>query len=143
MIDLVQKILKGSKSLDGGLRLWELFPSSQLNLFTEHYSQFSNLAQTYISKAIVRSPEDKGTSVVQDLASSGCDQETISTIAADLMFGGVDTTAHTSMFVLYLLAVNPDKQEILHSQLQDQEGVESPYLRAVLKESMRLLPPAP
>lgn len=40
---------------------------------------------------------------------------------------------------LYLLAINPEKQEKLREEVMAQQG-KKPYMRACIKESMRLMP---
>lgn len=63
----------------------------------------------------------------------------------DLIQAGVDTTANQLAFILYNLATNPDKQEILSQEIR-QHGEElnhksihrMKYLKAVIKETHRL-----
>lgn len=70
---------------------------------------------------------------------------------AELMGAGVDTTATATQWLLHLLAINPDKQQILHEELKagmDSDGSvtpeflakKAPYLKACVKESLRLRP---
>ncbi|XP_017492981.1 PREDICTED: cytochrome P450 3A9-like, partial [Rhagoletis zephyria] len=70
---------------------------------------------------------------------------------------GFETTGTTIANVLYNLALNPDAQERLHSELEMAlEGVDEnssehfdivngkiPYLEAVIKETLRMTPPVP
>ncbi|KAJ7394491.1 hypothetical protein OS493_000305 [Desmophyllum pertusum] len=68
----------------------------------------------------------------------------------DVMFGGVDTTSNTMQWVLYMMAKNPDKQEILRQEvlsvLGDQNQAspttigQMPYLKACVRETLRLYP---
>ncbi|EDV24791.1 uncharacterized protein TRIADDRAFT_25545 [Trichoplax adhaerens] len=68
----------------------------------------------------------------------------------ELMGGGVDTSANTIMWVLYILGKNPDIQEKLYQevssvlkngQFPDSQSVQKmPYLKGVIKESERLYP---
>ena len=69
-----------------------------------------------------------------------------------LMLAGYETTAAALSFTLYLLAANPDKQQLLVDEvdsfgrdrkpsLEDLESL--PFLDACLKEGLRLYPPAP
>ena len=55
--------------------------------------------------------------MVRQLWSAGCDEETITSLAMDLMFGGVDNTTHSTIFALHLLATHPAIQEDLHTSL--------------------------
>jgi cytochrome P450 family 12 len=70
----------------------------------------------------------------------------------DSLIAGVDTTTTGLVSVLYGLAKNPEKQEILReevlkilpeksSKLTTQSLNNNPYLRAVVKEALRLNPP--
>lgn len=146
MIEMVQKILQGNKALDSGLRLWEIFPSKEFDQFFSNYKTFTQTAHKYITEASKRSPTCEK-SLISDLGQSGCDQETISVMAADLLFGGVDTTSHASIFALYLLATNQEKQEKLAQEISSTSCLSSnlltmSYLRAVMKESLRMMPAA-
>merc|ERR1712210_154882 len=96
MVDLVHRILERGKSLDSGFRLWEVLPSTSFREFCRLHKEFSLLTGNYIQEALHRN--DVGgkmvSSLVQQLAADGCDKKTISTMASDLMFGGVDNTSH-------------------------------------------------
>ena len=70
----------------------------------------------------------------------------------DSLIAGVDTTTTALASTLYMLAKNPEKQEILRkeilnilpeksSKLTPQSLNSVPYLRAVIKEALRLHPP--
>ncbi|CAD7090148.1 unnamed protein product [Hermetia illucens] len=72
-------------------------------------------------------------------------------MAVDMLFGGVETTSSTTTCLLYLLAKNPEKQEILRQEIMTKLPTKDslltvenmkhfPYLRACLKESLRMLP---
>ncbi|XP_053600111.1 cytochrome P450 CYP12A2-like isoform X2 [Plodia interpunctella] len=67
------------------------------------------------------------------------DEKVAHIMASDMLFAGVDTTANTIMYNLYLLAVNPKKQEKLREEVMSQND-KKPYLKACIKESLRLLP---
>uniref|UniRef100_H2XQG6 Cytochrome P450 n=2 Tax=Ciona intestinalis TaxID=7719 RepID=H2XQG6_CIOIN len=67
----------------------------------------------------------------------------------DLLSGGVDTTSNSAVFVLYLLSINPDKQEILRKEILEalkigktdgKDLMRMSYLHACMLESQRLLP---
>lgn len=73
-------------------------------------------------------------------------------MAIDMLTAGVDTTSSALSCILYCIAKNPEKQEKLREEImrvlptKDSElTVENmknlPYLRAVVKEGLRLFPP--
>lgn len=72
-------------------------------------------------------------------------------MAADMIGAGVDTTSSAVTTVWYNLARNPDKQEKLREEILkvlpnkdsklDIKSLDSiPYMRAVIKESLRMIP---
>ena len=68
----------------------------------------------------------------------------------DLLFAGVDTTSNTVQWVLYMMAKNPDKQDILRQEVLSVLGdttlatpttlTQMPYLKAWVRETLRLYP---
>ncbi|XP_076062598.1 putative cytochrome P450 301a1, mitochondrial [Oratosquilla oratoria] len=94
------------------------------------------------------------------LDTPGLSQEDVTTFLIDLIATGIDTTAHSMANTLYMLARNPEAQRRLQQEvdqavhctssladatrvpkLQPQQLASLPYLRAVLKETLRMLPP--
>lgn len=72
-------------------------------------------------------------------------------MVSDMLLAGVDTTATAVTNILYCLAKNPDKQRLLreeilkilpdkNTKLTAESMTNLPYMRAVIKESMRVLP---
>jgi len=75
--------------------------------------------------------------------------------AMNFLVAGRDTTACTLSFVFYLLALHPDKQQLLYeeikseapedgtppTQIQLKSGFQ--YLKAVVNETLRMYPPVP
>ena len=75
---------------------------------------------------------------------SGCPAAMVTAAAVELLFGGVDTTSHTVIFILYLLAASAEVQSKLYEELNQHQDIhDSQYLKAVIKEAMRMLPVAP
>lgn len=73
-------------------------------------------------------------------------------MCADALLAGVDTTASATLGILFCLAKNQDKQQKLREELlkilpgKDDKLTPDklrnmPYLRAVIKEGIRLFPP--
>ncbi|KFB35467.1 cytochrome P450 CYP12F4 [Anopheles sinensis] len=80
------------------------------------------------------------------------DREAAFVMSLDSLFAGVDTTSSGSTGVLYCLARNPEKQEKLRAELRKilptkdshltpDNMKNMPYLRACIKEGLRLFPP--
>uniref|UniRef100_A0A182INU6 Uncharacterized protein n=1 Tax=Anopheles atroparvus TaxID=41427 RepID=A0A182INU6_ANOAO len=80
------------------------------------------------------------------------DKEAAFIMSLDSLFAGVDTTSSGSTGVLYCLARNPERQEKLRAELRrilptkdshltPDNMKNMPYLRACIKEGLRLFPP--
>ncbi|XP_035915937.1 cytochrome P450 CYP12A2-like [Anopheles stephensi] len=80
------------------------------------------------------------------------DRKAAFTMSMDSLFAGVDTTSSGSTGVLYCLAQNPEKQEKLRAELRQimpekntpltpDRMKNMPYLRACIKEGLRMYPP--
>ncbi|XP_037774060.1 cytochrome P450 302a1, mitochondrial-like, partial [Penaeus monodon] len=87
------------------------------------------------------------------LMTEGLTREDVITLILDMLVAGIDTTAHTLGFTLYLLARNPQVQAKLQEEIDtvlgDHEGPLLPkhmaqfsYLKAVIREALRIFPPA-
>ncbi|XP_052737948.1 cytochrome P450 CYP12A2 isoform X2 [Bicyclus anynana] len=66
------------------------------------------------------------------------DRDVAVTLANDLILAGVDTSANTSLGILYHLAANLEKQNKLREEVLSKQT--STYLKACIKEGMRLYP---
>ena len=85
------------------------------------------------------------------LSSGNLTKEDLLASVIDILFGGVETTSNTMQWVLYMLARNPEKQAILRQEVLSVLGEQShaspdtiaqmPYLRAWVRETLRLYPP--
>ena len=85
------------------------------------------------------------------LSSGNLTKEDLLGSVIDILFGGIDTTSNTMQWVIYMMARNPDKQAILRQEVLSVLGeqkhaspdtiAQMPYLRAWVRETLRLYPP--
>ena len=85
------------------------------------------------------------------LSSGNLTKEDLLGSVIDILFGGIDTTSNTMQWVIYMMARNPDKQAILRQEVLSVLGEQNhaspdtiaqmPYLRAWVRETLRLYPP--
>jgi len=94
----------------------------------------------------------EGTVLEKMIERCGKDSPLPVVMANDALFAGIDTTGNTAAFILYHLATNPDKQEILYQEILKVVGsdgkmteealAEMRYLKACQQESARIAPVA-
>lgn len=118
------------------------------------YEQVGEEIKKYVMEAVERfeknpSPDDHTSGVLEKLIK--IDKNIGITMAEDMLAAGIDTTSVAISGILYNLAKNPNKQEKLrqeilqilpekNSKLSATSFNNVPYLRAVIKESLRLKP---
>ncbi|CAD7090146.1 unnamed protein product [Hermetia illucens] len=135
--------------------LWRFISTPKFKKFIEALDAVTDVSCEIIEEAGERfnkkpeSSENHDESVLEKLLQ--IDPLLAKVMAIDMLFGGIDTTSSAITSLLYLLAKNPDKQENLRqeimtklpnkdSSLTAESMKHFPYLRACLKESLRVLP---
>ncbi|CAH1779130.1 unnamed protein product [Owenia fusiformis] len=98
-------------------------------------------------------PDDEGAELLTYLfANNKMSDKEIHANMTELMMAGVDTTSNTLGFALYLLAQHPEAQDklktevdqVLNGRLAEYSDFQNmPYLRAVVKETLRIYPVVP
>ncbi|XP_043646329.1 probable cytochrome P450 12c1, mitochondrial [Drosophila teissieri] len=112
-------------------------------------SMYVNQAIERIDRKLLEGDTSDHKSVLEQLLQ--IDRKLATVLAMDMLMGGVDTTSTAISGILLNLAKNPDKQQRLREEvlsklttldrefsLEDMKSL--PYLRAVIKESLRLYP---
>ncbi|XP_054706842.1 LOW QUALITY PROTEIN: uncharacterized protein LOC129216650 [Uloborus diversus] len=160
MIDSAQtqfQLISELEGMTGNLPFWKLFPTPKWRKFTKAADVFTEIAFKYINRSLddlkkSEDNEEKELTLLQALLSTkGLDASGAMVTVADMLLAGIDTTSHTIGFLLYQLAKNPDKQELLYQEImktlphKDQKMTpvafsEFRYLKSCLKESQRLHP---
>ncbi|KAJ8726838.1 hypothetical protein PYW08_015235 [Mythimna loreyi] len=139
LFECIQELFATSYEIDFKPSLWRLFATPKFNKAMKLYEQHENLLKHFINKGKDnlknKSGIEKG--VLEKLLE--INEETAYIMASDMLFAGVDTAANTVTATLYLLANNPDKQAKLREEIMSRSE-RRPYLRACIKESMRLMP---
>lgn len=157
MIDNVEVILgDGTAELAFGLNppLYRYFRTKAYANFDKATESVVTEMSPIVGKAKKMFKEKKGVpnemSILEKLiAKCGEDSKIPEVMSLDALTAGIDTTGNTSAFLLYHLASNPDKQELLFKEINQVVG-DGPitaallndlkYLKAVQHESQRLLP---
>ncbi|CAG9562981.1 unnamed protein product [Danaus chrysippus] len=142
LIKVVHDIFNCMDKLDFQPSLWRYFSTPAFKRAMKHYEDQIRLSEYFIEMAIKELKEEKKDpskekGILEKLLE--IDQKVAVIMASDMLLAGVDTTATTIISLLYLLANNPEKQKKLRNELMTAKD-KRPYLRACIKESLRLLP---
>ncbi|XP_034825339.1 cytochrome P450 CYP12A2-like [Maniola hyperantus] len=142
LIRLVHDVFTSADELDFKPSLWRYISTPTFKKAMKLYEDQIKISKHFVTEAMKKlelknqpSTEEKG--VLEKLLE--IDEHVAVIMASDMLFAGVDTAANTMTSTLYLLAKNQDKQNKLRQEiLSDKE--KRPYLKACIKESMRILP---
>lgn len=112
--------------------------------------EFMDICEKHLNKALANLTEDSETMIAKLVKTCGKDSGIPLVMGMDSIMAGIDTTGSTASFLLYHLATNPDKQEILYKEICDVIGPQGQltesslakmkYMKAVQMESQRILP---
>ncbi|KAL9957728.1 hypothetical protein ACROYT_G034664 [Oculina patagonica] len=140
---------------------YKIYETKQFKAFFSSFDTMYEYAELFIERRInelesqSRNPSElaKGCKAgfFEFLLSSGkLTKDDLLASVIDVLFAGVDTTSNTMQWMLYMMAKNPDKQEILRQEVLSVLGettlatpttiAQMPYLKAWLKETLRLYP---
>ncbi|XP_075148697.1 cytochrome P450 CYP12A2-like isoform X2 [Haematobia irritans] len=139
--------------------IWKYYTTPTMKKVIESLDHITEITKTYIEEAIERieneeksgrpeKPENEK-SVLEKLVK--IDKKIAMVMAMDMLMAGVDTTSSTFTGLLLCLAKNPAKQAKLRQEVRkllpnkDSEFDETvfqnmPYLKACIKESLRMYP---
>lgn len=134
--------------------IWRWYKTPGFKRAMKVYEEGAEMIISYIKKArdeIKKNPSKSSEheSILEKLLK--VDENVAMTMVTDMIGAGIDTTSSAATSVLYCLAKNPDKQEKLReevfqilpskeSKLNEKSLDSVPYMRAVIKESLRMLP---
>jgi len=123
----------------------ELFIQRKINELEEHQFKAKSRNSSEPSEC-----EDKAGFFEFLLSSGKLTKDDLLATVIDVLFAGVDTTSNTMQWVLYMMAKNPDKQDILRQEVLSVLGdttlaspttlAQMPYLKAWVRETLRLYP---
>ncbi|XP_036331397.1 uncharacterized protein LOC118743033 isoform X2 [Rhagoletis pomonella] len=141
--------------LDMTPSLWKYFETPGFKKLMRAYNSVTEITFKYIDETMRRIEAEGKTeanSVLEKLLR--IDKHLAVLMAIDMLNAGMDTTASSFITILYHLARNPDKQAALRRELirimpdpktplTAENTKNMPYLRACIKEGLRITPIAP
>ncbi|XP_075887117.1 cytochrome P450 [Nelusetta ayraudi] len=152
MFQLSQIVILFPKSTWPYLPFWKKFVAAWDHLFKVAEEQVNKKMEEIHDKVDLKQ-DVEGAYLTYLLLSEKMTVAEILGSITELLLAGVDTTSNTISWCLYLLAKNPDIQEQLHQEVMsaspgdkvpDSDDVaKMPYLKAVIRETLRLYPVVP
>ncbi|XP_055324108.1 cytochrome P450 CYP12A2-like isoform X2 [Sitodiplosis mosellana] len=156
IIDSVKDFFILAYELDVAVSFWKYYKTPKFYKLMNVFDQMTETIMYYIDKAVARldaedrskiNANDRG--VLEKLLL--IDRQIAIVMAFDMILAGVDTTSAALVSCLWHLAKNPDKQvrlreEVLKylpsksTKLTPESLNSMPYMRAVLKEALRISP---
>lgn len=121
---------------------------------TEAWDRIFSTAKHYIDKNLQKQSNGEADDFLSDIFHNGnLTKKELYAATTELQVGGVETTANSMLWVIFNLSRNPCAQGKLLKEIQDvvpagqtprAEHIKNmPYLKACLKESMRVSPSVP
>ncbi|KAG6460392.1 hypothetical protein O3G_MSEX011953 [Manduca sexta] len=141
LIECAHDLLLIANELDYKPSLWKYYPTKMFKRAMKVYEDIDIITKHYIANATEKFKNNGKTgdeeSILEKLLK--IDEEVAHIMASDMLIAGVDTTSNTMLATMYLLAMNPEKQQKLREEVLSNDE-KKPYLKACIKESMRLMP---
>ena len=113
----------------------------------------AKIVDKYFSKKVesLHDDDDEDSMISQFFQHPQANYKDIFAMIIDLILAGIDTTSFTGGFALYYLAKNPDSQRLIRQEIDNvvsgkedaishDKLAKMPYLKACVKETMRLQP---
>lgn len=135
---------------ENGLPLWQTFSTPAYRSLVNAQDAMTDVLKRYLEDS---KSETKCKSTILDRfqAMPNIDKKDSFAMILDMFLAGIDTTAYSAAFTLYHLARNRECQKRLQKELKDRLPSKTselssnvlsslPYLKACVKESMRLNP---
>lgn len=133
---------------------WKFYGTKKLKKFFQVLDLLYGTSAKYINKAkdrLSENPNEQDESMLQRLLK--IDESTAKVMAMDMLVAGIDTTANSAGWTLYFISRYPEVQKKLQAEIDpilknkdSQVTYESlnqiPYVKACIKESLRLSPVA-
>ncbi|XP_055641942.1 cytochrome P450 12b1, mitochondrial-like [Toxorhynchites rutilus septentrionalis] len=155
IVKCIREFFQLTYELDVLPSVWMYYKTPKFVRLMRTLDELTAMIMAKVDEALVRlesSPnaESTGQSVLEKLLKVNRDVAII--MAFDMLLAGIDTTASGTIGVLHSLAMNPDKQTKLREELRTILPTKDtpltpdkmhhlPYLRACIKEGLRLAPP--
>ncbi|XP_050307916.1 probable cytochrome P450 49a1 isoform X2 [Anthonomus grandis grandis] len=154
LIDAINTFFINVPILELKIPFWRVFNTPTFRAYIEALDCIREICLKYIQISMEKLDLEinhNQLSVMQKVLKKEGNIKLASILALDLFLVGVDTTSNAVASILYQLSINPDKQQILHEEIDKMlpspdtkltmdKLDEMSYLKACIKETMRMFP---
>lgn len=134
--------------------IWKYYETAKFKTLISTYDEITEITTKYINEATSQFGKNGGDpkGVLEKLCR--IDNQVAVVMAMDMLMAGMDTTSSVFLSTLYMIAKHPKKQNNLRREVMEilpekntpltNENTKSmPYLRACIKEALRITPITP
>ncbi|XP_055919790.1 probable cytochrome P450 12b2, mitochondrial [Eupeodes corollae] len=151
--EAMSKFFQLSFEFDVQPSIWKYYETPKFKTLIQTYDEITDICTKYINEATSNFGKGEGPSGV--LEKLCCiDKQIAVVMAIDMLMAGMDTTSSVFLSTLYMIAKHPEKQNALrrevteilpnnHTPLTTENTKNMPYLRACIKEALRITPITP
>ncbi|CAG9800181.1 unnamed protein product [Chironomus riparius] len=153
LYELIKEMFAIGFEFDIKPSIWRYCKTPGFNKALKTFDKLTQIVFGHVGQAVERYEKSPSASEHQSILEKllKIDRNVAEVMATDMLIAGIDTTSSTAAAALYCLATNPDKQEILrkevkkvlpsnYAQLTEKSLASVPYMRAVIKEALRMFP---
>ncbi|KAL1397369.1 hypothetical protein pipiens_009812 [Culex pipiens pipiens] len=156
MVTYIREMFELTYQLDILPSIWKYYKTPAFKRQMTVFDELTRIIMSHVDAAVVRLEKNPTLSSDQQSVLEKLlkvDRNVALVMVYDMLLAGVDTTSSGSTGILYCLAKNPEKQARLREELRavlpskdsplTPDNMKNlPYLRACIKEGLRLYPPA-
>ncbi|XP_055838070.1 probable cytochrome P450 12b2, mitochondrial isoform X2 [Episyrphus balteatus] len=151
--DAMSRFFQLSFEFDVQPSIWKYYETPKFKTLIQTYDEITEITTKYINEAIANFGKGAGpTGVLEKLCC--IDKQIAVVMAIDMLMAGMDTTSSVFLSTLYMIAKHPEKQNTLRREvmgilpdkntpLTNENTKNMPYLRACIKEALRITPITP
>uniref|UniRef100_A0A0A1WKR6 Probable cytochrome P450 12b2, mitochondrial n=1 Tax=Zeugodacus cucurbitae TaxID=28588 RepID=A0A0A1WKR6_ZEUCU len=152
IVDGMNVFFEKAYTYDVSPSFWKYFETAGFKELIKAYDNVTEGTKFYIEQAMEKFKNEQNAEAQSVLEKLYRINKNVAVVMAiDMLMAGLDTTSATVISVLHFLGQNPEKQEELRKELfkllpdpnmplTEENTKNMPYLRACIKESLRLKP---
>ncbi|RUS78676.1 hypothetical protein EGW08_013564 [Elysia chlorotica] len=153
-IENLEGFFKALQPLLYNLPFYKLFPTKMYKTFEGHSDKLFEIGHGLVEKKMAEMENNKGSKseFLQYLMNDGnMNSQEVASVAVEMLTGAVETVTSATTWCLYTLAKNPRAQQKMYQeiceakaqaggQLSAEQIAKMPYVKAVVKETLRKYP---